>query len=85
MSAGKGFIAIAVVVLGRWNPVAVIFAAAFFGAAEALQFSLQTLGWDVPSQIFLAIPYVLTLLALALFSGRVHPPADLARPCASRH
>ena len=48
MSAGKGFIAIAVVVLGRWNPVYVLFAALFFGAASALQFFLQALGFDLP-------------------------------------
>lgn len=48
MSAGRGFIAIAVVVLGRWNPVLVLAAALFFGAASALQFLLQTLGLELP-------------------------------------
>ena len=80
MSAGKGFIAIAVVVLGRWNPLWVLPAALLFGAAEALQFLLQTLGLDVPYQLFLTLPYLLTLAALAGRIGRARAPAWLARP-----
>ncbi len=80
MSAGKGFIAIAVVVLGRWNPVLVLFAALFFGAASALQFFLQALGLDLPYQLFLALPYLLTLAALAGWVGRARAPAALALP-----
>jgi len=80
MSAGKGFIAIAVVVLGRWNPVLVLFAALFFGAASALQFFLQALGFDIAYQIFLALPYVLTLAALAGWVGTSRAPAALALP-----
>ena len=80
MSAGRGFIAIAVVVLGRWNPALVLFAALFFGAASALQFFLQTLGLDVPYQLFLAFPYLVTLAALAGWVGRSRAPAALALP-----
>ena len=80
MSAGRGFIAIAVVVLGRWNPLLVLLAALFFGAASALQFQAQTLGLDVPYQLFLAFPYLLTLLALAGWVGKSRAPASLALP-----
>lgn len=80
MSAGRGFIAIAVVVLGRWHPVWVLGAALFFGAASALQSFLQTLGLEIGYQLFLAIPYVLTLLALGGFFGRARAPAALALP-----
>lgn len=80
MSAGRGFIAIAVVVLGRWNPLLVLLAALFFGAASALQFFLQALGLDLPYQLFLALPYVLTLAALAGWVGRARAPAALAQP-----
>jgi len=80
MSAGRGFIAIAVVVLGRWNPVLVLFAALFFGAASALQFFLQAAGLDLPYQLFLALPYLLTLAALAGWVGRSRAPAALALP-----
>ncbi len=80
MSAGRGFIAIAVVVLGRWNPLWVLVAALAFGAASALQFFLQTLGLDLPYQLFLAFPYLLTLAALAGWVGRSRAPAALALP-----
>lgn len=80
MSAGRGFVAIAVVVLGRWNPLLVLVAALLFGAASALQFLMQALGLDVPYQLFLAFPYLLTLAALAGWVGRARAPAALALP-----
>lgn len=80
MSAGKGFIAIAVVVLGRWRPAGVVAAACFFGTAEALQFVLQAANADLPYPLFLAIPYVLSLAALTGWFGRSRAPAGLAAP-----
>lgn len=77
MSAGRGFIAIAIVALGRWSPIGVVVAAVLFGAASALQFVFQSLGWAVPYQLFLALPYALTLFALAGLAGRHVPPAAL--------
>lgn len=77
MSAGRGFIAIAVVALGRWNPPLVLLAALLFGAASALQFLLQAVGIDLPYQLFLAFPYLLTLAALAGWLGRTRAPAAL--------
>lgn len=82
MSAGRGFIAIAVVVLGRWNPIGVALAALVFGAAMAVQFWIQALGLDIPYQIVLALPYVLTLAALAGIAGRVRAPVALGKPLA---
>jgi simple sugar transport system permease protein len=79
MSAGRGFIAIGIVVLGRWHPVGVGVAALLFGAASALQFLLQSLGMTVPYQAFLALPYLLTIAALAGIAGRAQAPAALAR------
>jgi simple sugar transport system permease protein len=79
MSAGRGFIAIAIVVLGRWHPGGVALASLVFGAASALQFLVQSLGLAVPYQFALALPYVLTLAALAGVAGRVGAPAGLAR------
>lgn len=79
MSAGRGFIAIAIVVLGRWNPIGAAIAALMFGAASALQFFFQARGSHVPYQIFLALPYLLTLLALATARGNARAPAALGR------
>lgn len=79
MTAGRGFIAIAIVVLGGWNPARVLAAALFFGAAMALQFLFQSLGSAVPYQLFLMLPYVLTLATLAGAWGRTAAPADLGR------
>ncbi len=79
MSAGRGFIAIAIVVLGRWHPIGVAVAALIFGAASALQYLFQSMGWSVPYQLFLALPYLLTLLALAGVAGRVKASASLGK------
>jgi simple sugar transport system permease protein len=79
MTAGRGFVAIAIVVLGRWSPVGVLAAALLFGAATALQYLLQALGLDVPYQLFLMLPYLLVLLALAGAVGRVRAPVELGR------
>ena len=80
MTAGRGFIAIAIVVLGRWNPLGALGAALVFGAASALQFVFQASGMDVPYQFFLMAPYAVSLLALAGVGGRATAPAALGRP-----
>lgn len=77
MSAGRGFVAIAIVALGRWHPVGAAMAALLFGMASALQFLFQALDLRLPYQLFLALPYVLTLLALAVARGRYSAPAAL--------
>jgi general nucleoside transport system permease protein len=79
MSAGRGFIAIAIVVLGRWHPLGVAAAALVFGAASALQYFFQAMGWALPYQAFLALPYVLTLLGLAGIAGKASAPASLGK------
>jgi general nucleoside transport system permease protein len=79
MTAGRGYVAIAIVVLGRWHPMGVAIASLLFGAATALQYVFQSLGLAVPYQLFLMLPYVLTLLALAGAVGRVRAPGDLGK------
>lgn len=79
MTAGRGFLAIAIVVLGRWHPVGVGLAALLFGAATAVQFLFQALGVQAPYQLFFMLPYALTLLALAGTVGRLRAPGDLGR------
>jgi len=78
MSAGRGFLAIAIVALGRWRPLAVAGASILFGAAMALQFVVQALGWHVRYELVLMIPYLLTLFALGSF-GRGSAPTMLGR------
>lgn len=79
MSAGRGFIAIAIVALGRWTPHGAALAALLFGAASALQFRFQAAGSTLPYQVFLALPYLLTLVVLAAGVGRARAPAGLGR------
>jgi general nucleoside transport system permease protein len=80
MSAGRGFIALAIVVLGRWRPMGIALGALVFGAASAMQYAFQAMGWNAPYQLFLAAPYILTLAALAGAVGRARAPAALGRP-----
>ena len=79
MTAGRGFIAIAIVVLGRWRPGGVLLGALLFGGAGALQFGFQAQGVEVPYQVFLVLPYGLALLALAGGMGRSGAPGELGR------
>ena len=80
MVAGRGFIAIACVVFGRWNSLGVMAAVFFFGLAEALQIRLQTAAPDIPYQFFVMIPYALAILALVLVAGRAKAPSALRIP-----
>ncbi len=80
MSAGRGFIALAIVIVGRRSAWGVLVASLLFGLATALQFHFQALALPVPFQFFLILPYVLTLLILALHAGRAAAPAALGQP-----
>lgn len=79
MSAGRGFMAIAIVALGRWRPLRTLVGACLLGATIALQFTAQTFGWNLPYQLFLAAPYVLTLVVLVGSARAVVPPAALGQ------
>jgi ABC-type uncharacterized transport system permease subunit len=82
MTAGRGFIALTVVIFGRWRPLGVLGAALFFGLANALQFRLQARGLGIPYPVFLMFPYVVTLAVLAFAAGGGRAPGDLGRPYA---
>lgn len=75
MAAGNGFIALAAMILGRWNPKGVLSAALLFGFATNLGAVMQAVGAAVPPQFLLMIPYVVTILAVAGFVGAVRAPA----------
>ncbi len=80
MTAGRGFIALALVVFGGWNPWRIAGAALLFGGAEALQLRIQALGVAIPHAVLLAVPYVLTIVVIAVFAGKASYPADMNTP-----
>jgi simple sugar transport system permease protein len=80
MIAGRGFIALAAVIFGKWNPLGALGAALLFGAGDALQFRLQASGTEIPFQFLLMVPYILTILALAGFVGKSQGPAASGVP-----
>ncbi len=82
MSAGRGFIALAAMIIGKWTPVGAGLACLLFAAAEAMQMWVQT-GW-LPTQLVQSLPYVVTLVVLAGFVGRSTPPAQLGLPYGGR-
>jgi ABC-type uncharacterized transport system permease subunit len=75
MTAGRGFIALALVVFGRIAGASVL-----FGGAEALQLRLQAIGVAVPHTLLLAVPYLLTIAAIAIFAGKAAYPAAMNLP-----
>lgn len=80
MTAGRGYIALAILVLGRRQPLGILAASLLFGAADALQLRGQTFGLGIPFQFFLMLPYALTILVLIGLVRRAHTPAALGVP-----
>jgi len=75
MIAGKGFIALAAVIFGRWSPLGAVAAALIFGFADNLQALLTIIGTPIPSEFMLMVPYIATIIAVSGFVGRVRAPA----------
>ncbi len=75
MTNGAGYIALAALIFGRWNPIYAAFAALLFGFAQNLQYGLAIIGSPVPSEFLLMLPYVLTVVAVAGLVGKVTGPA----------
>ena len=80
MIAGRGFIALAAVIFGRWNPVGAAVAALVFGAADALQMRVQAFSLNVPSDLLLLMPYLITLVGVIIFRSRAAAPVALTKP-----
>lgn len=76
MTAGKGYIALAAMIFGRWSPTGALGAALLFGFAEQLRISLGIAGTGIPSEFMLMTPYLATIFAVAGLVGRVRPPAS---------
>lgn len=80
MTGGRGFVAIALVTFGRWNPWLVLAAGLIVGYAESLQFSLQAQGIALPHQLLLAMPYIIALVVLVLAGKGTVAPRSLGVP-----
>jgi simple sugar transport system permease protein len=79
MTAGRGFIALAALIFGKWDPVGALLACLFFGFAEAVAIRMQGTV-DIPNQFIQMIPYILTMVVLAGWIGRATPPKALGTP-----
>ena len=78
--AGRGFIALAAVIFGRWNAGGILLACLFFGFCDALQIRLQVSGIAIPYQFFQMIPYVATVVVLTLIGARQAGPKANGKP-----
>ncbi len=80
MTAGQGFIALAVVILGRWHPIYMSAAALLFGFSIILRVWANQVSPGIPTDFILMVPYLVTLIAVVGFVGRVRPPASVGKP-----
>jgi general nucleoside transport system permease protein len=80
LTAGQGFIAVALVYFGGWRPVGVLAGALLFSVANSFQLWMQVLGVKIPSSIAVMLPYLLTILALTVTANRARQPAALNKP-----
>lgn len=80
MTGGRGFIALAALIFGKWKPKGVMAACMFFGLAEALAETLQGGSLLIPSQFLLMLPFILTLIVLSGWIGEAQPPAADGKP-----
>lgn len=80
MTNGAGYIALAALIFGRWNPIYAAFAGLLFGFAQNLQYGLAIIGSPVPSEFLLMLPYALTAIAVAGLVGKVTGPAAAGKP-----
>ncbi|HOW92474.1 MAG TPA: ABC transporter permease [Anaerolineaceae bacterium] len=80
LTAGMGFIAVALVYFGGWKPVGILWGALLFSTVNAFQLWMQVLGVNIPSDVAIMLPYILTIAALAFAINRVRAPAALNKP-----
>ncbi len=79
MTQGRGFIALAAVIFGNWTPFGTLGAALLFGAAQAVRFRAQALDLPISQDLIIALPYILTLVAITGLVRHATPPAGLGR------
>jgi len=78
--AGRGWVCIALIIFANWQPLRVMWGALLFGGVSALELRLQTTGIKLPYEAFLSLPYVVTIIALALAGRRTAGPAAVLKP-----
>ncbi len=80
MVSGRGYIALAAVIFGKWNPWGILAATLVFGLGDAVQIKMQTAGSAIPYQFLMMVPYILTILALSGLVGKSQAPAASGKP-----
>jgi general nucleoside transport system permease protein len=80
MTNGRGFIALAAMIFGKWTPFGALGGALTFSSADALQIKIQGFSFDLPAQFLQMLPYVITIIVLAGIIGRARPPAAVGKP-----
>ena len=85
MTVGTGFIALALTMVGGWNPYRILLASVLFGLLRSLGNGLQILGIDVRTEFITMLPYIGIMVALALLAGKTSLPAALGVPYARGH
>jgi len=76
---GRGWVCIALIIFANWRPGSVLAGALIFGGVEALQLRLQNIGFDLPYELFLALPYLVTILALTIAGRNASVPSALLK------
>jgi len=76
MVAGRGYIALAAMIIGKWKPYNIFFACLMFAFFEAFEITIQISGFGIPSQLIQMLPYLITILVLVGFIGKTKPPAS---------
>ena len=80
MISGRGFIAFAAVIFGKWNPVGMLGAALIFGFADAFQMRMQSMQTGISYHLLQTLPYLITMIALATVIGKSQAPAANGKP-----
>ncbi len=80
MTNGRGFMAMAAMIFGKWKPVGVMLASLLFGFTDSIQMSVQTAGIGIPTDILLCLPYIITIVVLAGFIGKAVGPKHVGKP-----
>ena len=78
--AGRGWVCIALIIFANWQPIKVLWGALIFGGVSALQLRLQNMGFKLPYEVFLALPYIVTIVALTIGGRNAQAPAAMLKP-----